>query len=149
MDGPDYSMKTFHIDGDNSSYFDKVNEKKIQEITKQINDQVRQEANQVIHNIVQEKDKEITKLNEQIEELKKETKHGSLSNLTDFDIINNSLTAALKYGEATKDNLNNERLEKIRNVIITWKEFFEEYKWKSNYISNKIKNLLKDTNDIL
>jgi hypothetical protein len=77
------------------------------------------------------------------------TNSGSLSNLTDLDIINNSLTAALKYGEATKDNLNNERLEKIRNVIITWKEFLEEYKWKSNYISNKIKSLLQDTNDIL
>ena len=157
MDGPDWSMRTFRIDGDNSSYFDKVNEKKIQEITKQINEQVRKEANQAIHNIVTGKDAEINELKESINRLEKEIDvlkkapqpTGDVTNLSDLENVCNALERALKYGEVTKDNLNNERLKKIRDIIISWKEFFEEYKWKSNYISNKIKSLLKDTNDIL
>ena len=161
-ESPDYSMKTFHIPSDNTSYFDKVNEKKIQEITEQINQQVRNEANQAIHNIVLGKDAEINDLKNKISELEEkldtieqnplpmpEQPAGTVSDLTDFDIINNALVRALKYGETTKDELNNEQLETIRSVIVKWKEFFEEYKWKSNYISNKIKKLLKDTNDIL
>ena len=39
--------------------------------------------------------------------------------------------------------------EKLRHVVVMWKKFFEDYKWKSNYISYKIKKLLKDTDSIL
>ena len=159
---PDYSMKTFHIPSENKSYFEKNIEQAVEKARVEITAGVRNEANQVIHKIVTEKDAEINSLKEKIVEL--ETKLevieqqptplinqpvGEVSELTDFDVINNAFTQAIKYGEKSKDNLNNEKLEIIRNVMISWKEFFEEYKWKSNYISNKIKKLLKDTNDIL
>lgn len=160
----DWNMKSFHIPGDNSSYFDKINEKKIQEVREEILHQVRKEADQAIHNIVTGKDEEISLLSNKITELEQKIVQleknndalpisplptGDVSDLTDFDIINNAFTYAIKYGELTDDNLNDEKLETIRKVVVMWKEFFEEYKWKSNYISNKIKNLLKETNDIL
>jgi hypothetical protein len=40
-------------------------------------------------------------------------------------------------------------LEKIRKIVLSWKRFLEEYKWKSNYISVKIKKLLLDTEVII
>ena len=161
-DSPDYSMKTFHIPNENKSYFEKNIESAVEKARVEITEGVRNEANQVIHKIVLEKDAEINSLKENISELeaKLETLEqqpttviqppaGEVSDLTDFEVINNAFIQAIKYGEKTQDDLNDDKLESIRGVMLSWKEFFEEYKWKSNYISNKIKNLLKDTNDIL
>jgi uncharacterized protein YcbX len=161
-DSPDYSMKTFHIPNENKSYFEKNIESAVEKARVEITEGVRNEANQVIHKIVLEKDAEINSLKENISELeaKLETLEqqpttviqppaGEVSDLTDFEVINNAFIQAIKYGEKTQDNLNNDKLELVREVMVSWKEFFEEYKWKSNYISNKIKKLLKDTNDIL
>ncbi len=160
----DWSMKSFNIPSDNSSYFDKVNKEKLDQAREQIIHEVRLEADRAIHNIVTGKDAEIEILKSAVKKLEEQktiledeihkasnnvAPAGEVKDLTDFDIINNALVKGLKYGEKTKDVLNNEQLEKIRDVIILWKEFLEEYKWKSNYISNKIKKLLKDTNDIL
>ena len=159
---PDYSMKTFHIPSENKSYFEKNIEQAVEKARVEITAGVRNEANQVIHKIVTEKDAKINSLEEKISELKTKIDNleqqpktiiqpptGEVSNLTDFDIVINAFTQAIKYGETTKDVLNNNKLETLRSVMVDWKQFFEEYKWKSNYISNKIKKLLKDTNDIL
>ena len=161
-DSPDYSMKTFHIPNENKSYFEKNIESAVEKARIEITEGVRNEANQVIHKIVLEKDAEINLLKENISELEAKLEAleqqpativqpptGEVSNLTDFEIINNAFIQAIKYGEKTQDDLNDDKLESIRGVMLSWKEFLEEYKWKSNYISNKIKNLLKDTNDIL
>ena len=162
MNGPDWSMRTFHIDGDNSSYFDKTIETKVEQARAEIIQQVRNEANQVIHNIVTGKDAEIEDLKKKVSELEHTVNKleltpeqteplptGTVSDLTDFDIINNAFTQAIKHGKRTEDNLNNEKLETLRETVLSWKEFFEEYKWKSNYISNKIQTLLKETNNKL
>lgn len=162
---PNNATRSWRPPSDNTSYFAKQNEQAIEAARAEINEQVRKEANLAIHNIVTGKDAEINDLKEKIKDLesklnvlkeKEETPvyepappSGEVSNLTDFDIINNAIERAIKYGEVTDDKLNNERLIKNRDIIIKWKEFFEEYKWKSNYISVKIKKLLKDTNDIL
>ena len=161
-DSPDYSMKTFHIPNENKSYFEKNIESAVEKARVEITEGVRNEANQVIHKIVLEKDAEINSLKENISELEANLETleqqpttviqppaGEVSDLTDFEVINNAFIQAIKYGEKTQDNLNNDKLELVREVMVSWKEFFEEYKWKSNYISNKIKKLLKDTNDIL
>ena len=54
----------------------------------------------------------------------------------------------VKYGKSTK-GFKQVDLEKIRKIVLCWKRFLEEYKWKSNYISVKIKKLLLDTEQIL
>ena len=160
----DWKMTSFNVDVDNSSYFDKTIEKRLAEEKQKIINQVQAQAGKAIHDIVTAKDKEIELLNNKIKELEVSLNEseqtsttlpppplpsGNVSDLTDFDIINNAFTYAIKYGELTDDDLNDEKLETIRKVVVMWKEFFEEYKWKSNYISNKIKNLLKETNNIL
>jgi len=132
--------ESFRPVSDNSSYFDKTLEARVEKIREEINQQVRNEANQAIHNIVLAKDKEIDEL-----KLKLETKPKSS---LDEEAIIYSFTQALKRAEKT-DDLNNNDLKNIRDVILKWKEFFEEYKWKSNYISNKIQTLLKETDDML
>jgi anti-sigma28 factor (negative regulator of flagellin synthesis) len=134
------SAKTFRPPSDNSSYFQKNIDQAVEKARAEINEQVRHEANTAIHNIVTAKDAEIAELKEQLE-----TGGSSI----DIESINNMLLQAIKYGKKTDDSINNEQLVKLRDVILTWKEFFEEYKWKSNYISNKIKDLLTETNDSL
>ena len=159
---PPNAAQSWRPPSDNTSYFAKQNEQAIEAARAEINEQVRKEANQAIHNIVTGKDAEINDLKERIKELEMKIDiieqtptptlvqpAGEVSNLSDLDIINNAFERAIKYGEITEDKLNNDRLIKIRDIVIKWKEFFEEYKWKSNYISVKIKKLLKDTNDIL
>ena len=159
---PNNAAKSWRPPTDNTSYFAKQNEQAIEAARAEINEQGRREANQVIHNIVSGKDAEIKDLKEKINELKIKVEDlenkevyepakpaGEVSNLTDLDIINNTFERAIRYGEVTKDKLNNESLEKIRDIIILWKNFLEEYKWKSNYISVKIKKLLVETNNKL
>ena len=185
----DWSTEGWRPPSDNSSYFDKVNDKRIQEITQQINQQVRNEANQVIHKIVTDKDSEISKLNKEIEalkekvkeerekaaekyrtriddqqkeieSLKREKRHFNIPEEPEFipedvkEFIDATpqeflagLVSIVKYGKSEK-GFNQVELEKIRKVILSWKAFLEEYKWKSNYISVKIKKLLLDTEKI-
>jgi len=57
-------------ESDKSSYFNKVNEKREQEIRTEVVAQIRSEAEKIIHNIVTQKDSEIEQLNKTIEELK-------------------------------------------------------------------------------
>eukprot|EP01046_Picozoa_sp_COSAG06_P063113 COSAG06_NODE_14522_length_1149_cov_14.741987_2_plen_168_part_00 len=164
-----WSTQSFRPPSDDSSYFGHVREDAAEKIRNEINQQVRNEANTVIHNIVTQKDAEITKLVEQIDELKAANKElesqpvevetppdytkrvvsATFSESEDIQIINNALYRAIRYGQLTEDDLKDENLEKLRTVILSWKEFFEEYKWKSNYISTKIKKLLKDTEKML
>jgi len=59
-----------------------------------------------------------------------------------------SLRDIIKYNKSSK-GFNQLELEKIRKVFLSWKRFLEEYKWKSNYISVKIKKLLCDTEVII
>ena len=174
----DWTTKSFHIPSDDSSYFGKVREDEALKIRKEINNQVRKEANEVIHKIVTQKDSEINDLNSKVVKLEEELKRVRLKktepqvikvevptevpteyvkgNITeefsssdDLQIINNALFKAIKFGQHTEDNLKDENLEKLLTIIVSWKNFFEEYKWKSNYISTKIKKLLKETDEKL
>ncbi len=164
-----WSTESFRPPSDNSSYFGHVRKDEAEKIRAEINQQVRNEANIAIHNIVTQKDAEIAKLVEQIDELKAASKKpepevaefapppgyikgvisATFSESKDIQIINNALYRAIRYGQLTEDDLKDENLEKIRTIILSWKEFFEEYKWKSNHISTKIKKLLKDTEEML
>jgi hypothetical protein len=164
-----WSTESFRPPSDNSSYFGHVRKDEAEKIRAEINQQVRNEANIAIHNIVTQKDAEIAKLVEQIDALKAAGKKpepevveaetppdytkgvisATFSESEDIQIINNALYRAIKYGQLTEDDLKDENLGKLRMIIISWKEFFEEYKWKSNYISTKIKKLLKDTEEML
>lgn len=164
-----WSTESFRPPSDSSSYFGHVRQAEAEKIRDEINQQVRHEANMVIHNIVTQKDAEIAKLEEQIAKLKAANKKpepeiievgpppeytkgvisATFSESEDIQIINNALFRAIKYGQLTEDDLKDVNLERLRTIIISWKEFFEEYKWKSNYISVKIKKLLKETDELL
>lgn len=164
-----WSTESFRPPSDNSSYFGNVRKDEAEKIRNEINQQVRAEANAVIHSIVTEKDAEIAKLEERIAKLKAAPKKSepeiiepgpppeytkgvisaTFSESEDIQIINNAFFRAIKYGQLTEDDLKDANLEKLRVIILSWKEFFEEYKWKSNYISVKIKKLLKDTDEML
>lgn len=164
-----WSTESFRPPSDNSSYFGHVRQAEAEKIRNEINQQVRQEANEVIHNIVTQKDAEIAKLEEKIAKLKAANKKSepeiievgpppeytkgvisaTFSESEDIQIINNALFRAIKYGQQTEDDLKDANLERLRTIILSWKEFLEEYKWKSNYISVKIKKLLKETDKLL
>jgi hypothetical protein len=64
--------KSFIPPSDTSSYFDKITAKAENEIRNEINQQVRQEANDIIHKIVTAKDADISKLEEIIKDRDKE-----------------------------------------------------------------------------
>jgi type I site-specific restriction endonuclease len=104
-----------------------------------------------------------TRIEEQqkeIESLKREKRHFDIpeepefipEDVTEFieatpqDFLN-GLVSIIKYGKSQK-GYNQEELEKVRKTVISWKKFLEDYKWKSNYISVKIKKLLLDTEKI-
>ena len=174
---------------DTSSYFNKVNDKREQEIRAEVVAQIKGEAEKIIHNIVTQKDSEIEQLNKTIEELKlkiveekekateryktriedqqkeieslkREKRHFDIPEEPEFipekveefiegtpqDFLN-GLVDIIKYGKSQK-GYNQEELERVRKTVMSWKKFLEEYKWKSNYISVKIKKLLLDTEKI-
>lgn len=175
---------------DNSSYFNNVNAKREQEIRAEITNQIKAEAEKVIHNIVTQKDSEIAKLNKEAEELKlkivqekekaaekfktriedqqkeieslkREKRHFNIPEEPEFipEKVEEFIEATpqeflkvlddiIKYNKSTK-GFKQLELEKIRRVLLSWKRFLEEYKWKSNYISVKIKKLLLDTEVII
>jgi cell division protein FtsB len=166
---------SFRPPSDTSSYFDKVTAATEQRLRNEITQQVRADANNVIHGIVTGKDNEINELRQaidslenkikqkqqEIESLKREKRHFVIPDEIEFSvdkptsiidadtgIFTSHILSIIKRG----DNgvaFNDKDQEKIRKIIAVWKGFLEEYKWKSNYISVKIKKLLKDTNQIL
>ena len=167
--------KSFRPPSDNTSYFDKVTAQAEQKLRAEINQQVRNEANKVIHDIVTSKDTEIENLKQLLEEkdqklatkqstidsLKREKRHFNIPEKTEFktedpaikveadiDHFTQEIINIFKYGKS-KSGFVNENQEKVRQVALIWKQFLEEYKWKSNYISVKIKKLLKDTDNII
>ena len=167
--------KSFRPPSDNTSYFDKVTAAAEQKIRAEINQQVRNEANKVIHDIVTSKDAEIENLKQiivekdqkldtkqsTIDSLKREKRHFNIPEKTEFktedpaikveadiDHFTQEVINIFKYGKS-KSGFVNENQEKVRQVALIWKQFLEEYKWKSNYISVKIKKLLKDTDNII
>jgi len=167
--------KSFRPPSDNTSYFDKVTAEAEQKIRAEINQQVRNEANKVIHDIVTSKDAEIENLKQiivekdqkldtkqsTIDSLKREKRHFNIPEKTEFktedpaikveadiDHFTQEVINIFKYGKS-KSGFVNENQEKVRQVALIWKQFLEEYKWKSNYISVKIKKLLKDTDNII
>ena len=167
--------KSFRPPSDNTSYFDKVKAQAEQKLRAEINQQVRNEANKVIHDIVTSKDAEIENLKQLLEEkdqklatkqstidsLKREKRHFNIPEKTEFktedpaikveadiDHYTQEVINIFKYGKS-KFGFVNENQEKVRQVALIWKQFLEEYKWKSNYISVKIKKLLKDTDNII
>jgi len=167
--------KSFRQPSDNTSYFDKVTAEAEQKIRAEINQQVRNEANKVIHDIVTSKDAEIENLKQiivekdqkldtkqsTIDSLKREKRHFNIPEKTEFktedpaikveadiDHFTQEVINIFKYGKS-KSGFVNENQEKVRQVALIWKQFLEEYKWKSNYISVKIKKLLKDTDNII
>ena len=185
----DWSTEGWRPPSDNSSYFDKVNARREQELRAEITNQIRGEAEKIIHNIVTQKDSEIASLNKEIEtlkekvkvekekaleryktriddqqkeieSLKREKRHFNIPEEPEFipedvkEFIEATppeflagLVSIIKYGKSEK-GFNQVELEKIRKIILSWKAFLEEYKWKSNYISVKIKKLLLDTEKI-
>lgn len=113
-------------------------------------------------------DNELIKLKEtiaskqkEIDSLKREKRHfvipetpqftaeetSSTKECNNIDEFSDTLFKIIKYGKSDIA-YTNKKLEKIRSVIVIWKKFLEEYKWKSNYISVKIKKLLLDTEKI-
>jgi hypothetical protein len=164
-----WSTQSFRPPSDDSSYFGHVRKDEAEKLREEINQQVRNEANAAIHNIVTQKDAEIAKLVDQIDKLKASNKKpepevievgtppeytkgvitATFSESEDIQVINNALFRAIKYGQLTEDDLKDVNLERLRTIVLSWKEFFEEYKWKSNHISVKIKKLLKDTDKLL
>ena len=170
----DWSTDSWRPPSDNSSYFDKINERKINEIRTSVAAEIRQEAGKILHNIVTQKDKEIndlkitaekyqdriTQQQKEIESLKREKRHFDIPEDPEFipeDIEKyieaspqeflQGLTEIIKYGKSLT-GYSQPELEKIRKTIMSWKTFLEQYKWKSNYISVKIKKLLLDTEKI-
>jgi len=164
-----WSTQSFRPPSDDSSYFGHVRQDEAEKIRNEINQQVRAEANAAIHNIVTQKDAEIAKLEARIDKLKTAPKKSEpeiievstppeyikgvisavYSESEDIQVINNALYRAIKYGQLTEDDLKDVNLERLRTIILSWKAFFEEYKWKSNHISVKIKKLLKETDKLL
>lgn len=167
--------KSFIPPSDTSSYFDKVTAATEQRLRNEITHQVRTEANNVIHNIVTGKDNDINELKQvidnlenkiklkqqEIESLKREKRHFVIPDEIEFNVEKptsiidadmNTFTSRILNIIKRGDNgvaFNDKDQEKIRKIVAVWKGFLEEYKWKSNYISVKIKKLLKDTNQIL
>lgn len=97
----------------------------------------------------------------EIETLKREKRHFSIPEEPEFipedveeyfeatvDEFAETVLNIFKYGKSAK-GFKQANLEKIRKIVLCWKRFLEEYKWKSNYISVKIKKLLLDTEQIL
>ena len=184
-----WQTESWRPESDKSSYFDKVNAKREQEIRTEVVAQIKGEAEKIIHNIVTQKDSEIEQLNKTIEELKlkiveekekaaeryktriedqqkeieslkREKRHFDIpeepefipDDVTEFTEASpqeflNGLTNIIKYGKSQK-GYSQDELEKVRKIILSWKKFLEDYKWKSNYISVKIKKLLLDTEKI-
>jgi hypothetical protein len=167
--------KSFRPPSDTTSYFDKITAAAEQKIRAEINQQVRDEANKVIHGIVNSKDTEIENLKQALAEkdLKLAAKQSTIDSLNrekrhfiipeelefkveepaikveaDVDNFTQEVISIFKYGKSESGFVNEDQ-EKVRKVALIWKQFFEEYKWKSNYISVKIKKLLKDTDSIL
>lgn len=152
---------------DQSSYFDKVNAKREEEIRQEVLNHVKAEAEKVIGNIVNQKDGEISNLKskiekqqKEIESLKREKRHFDIPEDPEFipeDVEKyieatpqeflDGLVEIIKYGKSST-GYNQNKIEKVRKVIMSWKTFLEQYKWKSNYISVKIKKLLLDTEKI-
>jgi hypothetical protein len=167
--------KSFRPPSDNTSYFDKVTAAAEQKLRAEINQQVRDEANKVINGIVTAKDTEIENLKQIIAEkdeklatkqstidsLKREKRHFNIPEKAEFKVEEPSIKVEADIDNFTQEVINifkygksesgfvNENQEKVRRVALIWKQFFEEYKWKSNYISVKIKKLLKDTDNII
>ena len=167
--------KSFRPPSDTTSYFDKVTAQAEQKLRAEINQQVRNEANKVIHDIVTSKDTEIENLKQLLEEkdqklatkqstidsLNREKRHFNIPEKTEFKAEEPSIKVEASIDNFTQEVINifkhgksesgfvNEDQEKVRQVALIWKQFFEEYKWKSNYISVKIKKLLKDTDNII
>ena len=201
----DSVVRSFRPQSSEPSYFNNITAAAEQRIRNEINQQVRQEANNAIHQIVTSKDAEIQKLNQQIsllneqlnerdsvikelknnkqvkikevivkeviddelrvevERLKREKRQAnhieSGNEFEKFDTVNKMLVNdstvigkmlhIIRYGENDKIGFDNEEQEKLRCIILGWKNFLEEYKWKSNYISVKIRRLLKHTETLL
>tara|TARA_X000001382_G_C3083189_1_gene151184 strand:- start:19 stop:618 length:600 start_codon:yes stop_codon:yes gene_type:complete len=117
--------------------------------------------------IVEEKEKAAerykTRIEDQqkeIESLKREKRHFDIpeepefipEDVTEFVEVTpqeflSGLTNIIKYGKSQK-GYSQDELEKVRKIVMSWKKFLEDYKWKSNYISVKIKKLLLDTEKI-
>ena len=165
-----WSTQSFRPPSDDSSYFGHVRQDEAEKIRNEINQQVRAEANAAIHNIVTQKDAEIAKLEARIDKLKAAPKKtepaiiearstawiyikgvisAAYSESEDIQAINNALYRAIRYGQLTEDDLKDDNLERLRTMILSWKAFVEESKWKSNHISVKIKKLLKETDELL
>ncbi len=168
------TVRTFRPVSDTTSYFSKLTAEKEQKIRAEINQQVRTEANAVIHKIVTEKDNEINllktaldkkdniiKLIQQEAEIHKQQNTIPINGKS-ADIIDQLASAAaedsntfiyelfniIKRGSSDTEFASKDQ-EKIRKIVLSWKCFFEEYKWKSNYISKKIIQLLKETEGML
>jgi len=177
---------------DNSSYFNNVNQQKVDEIRASVTVEIREQAEKILHDIVTQKDKEIADLKaekeklqtevdtvkksysdiafefgerlerqqKKIDSLKREKRHFDIPEEPEFipepvaefiegtpqDFLN-GLDNIIKYNKSPK-GFKQVELEKIRKIVLSWKRFLEEYKWKSNYISVKIKKLLLDTEKI-
>lgn len=166
---------SFRPPSDTSSYFDKVTAATEQRLRNEITQQVRADANNVIHGIVTGKDNEINELKQviddlenkikqkqqEIESLKREKRHFVIPEEIEFNVDSPTSIVDADTSTFTSYILNiikrgdngvafsDKDQEKIRKIVAVWKGFLEEYKWKSNYISVKIKKLLKDTNQIL
>lgn len=185
-----WCSNTWKPPSSNTSYFQNIDAAREQAIRNEVTVQIKNEAEQVIHNIVTQKDSEIANLKTQIKELqngldgikeesvkkykiridnqqkeieslKREKRHFNIPNEPEFipgdpgkfieatiDQFAESIIDIFKYGKSVQGFKRGD-LEKIRKVVLSWKCFLEEYKWKSNYISVKIKKLLKDTDIIL
>ena len=162
MSSSDSVFKTFRIPSQEPSYFEHIKKEHLDRIKFEIDQQVRREANEVIHRLVTDKDKEIESKNKEISRLKELNKEQRIEldrlsqefvkrpisepiqSIEDCDGLLPILYRILKYGE--KKNIdNNSSANNIIDIIYDWKVFLEEYKWKSNFISNKIRKLLQDT----
>ena len=164
MNNNDSVFQTFRIPSQEPSYFEHIKRERIDEIRREIDVQVRNEANQVIHQIVTNKDKELERKDKEIKELKdklseqrveldklvqktiKRPTSEPIQSIEDCDGLLPILYHIIKYGE--KKNIdNNNSANNVIDIIYDWKVFFEEYKWKSNFISNKIRKLLQETEE--
>lgn len=165
------TVKSFRPDCDTTSYLGNITAEKEKKIRDEINQQVRIEANLAIHKIVMEKDSKIERLRDAVEKkeniinliqqelllYKDKTKDNINENVidqlataavTDNNAFISEIYNIIKRGTSSTE-FNNVNQEKIRKIILLWKQFFEEYKWKSNHIAIKMKKLLKTTEELL
>ena len=158
----EWAAKSFNIESDNTSYFDKVRVETENKIRQQVHAEITKQANEVIHNIVLGKDAEISQLKEEIDNLKNKLEQSERENITssenipssfgndqDLTKFANELLYIAKYGKKNDVIFTNAAADKLREIFFNWKIFLEDYKWKSNHISRKIQRLLKDTEDIV